>query len=155
MGRRGVAFDGLSLFRYRKLSISRLEWSSSAGLTVAESELRDLLRGGGASPPSSDSPLEARLVRVPPRFSHNYYRLGIRFGGVHRTQATFVCVLKMFTNPFSPRIYLALLIYEEISVSSPRFHTEPTFKKKNTKKQDSCTSAKTDTNNDCHQLILV
>lgn len=61
-----------------------MEWSSSAGLTVAERELRDLLRGGGASPPSSDSPLEARLVRVPPRFSHNYYRW-LRVGGAQRT----------------------------------------------------------------------
>lgn len=48
------------------------EWCSSAGRMVVGRELRDLLRGGGASPPSSDSLLEARLMRVPPRFSHDY-----------------------------------------------------------------------------------
>lgn len=40
------------------------------GRWVVGRELRDLLRGGGTSPPSSDSPLEARLMRVPPRFCH-------------------------------------------------------------------------------------
>lgn len=48
------------------------EWCSSAGRRVAGRELRDLLRGGGASPPSSDSLLEARLMHVPLRFSHDY-----------------------------------------------------------------------------------
>jgi len=48
------------------------EWCSSAGLKVVDTELRDLLRGGGASPPSSDSLLEARLMRVPPRFLYYY-----------------------------------------------------------------------------------
>lgn len=53
--------------------MSALVWCSSAGRGVVGIELRDLLRGGGASPPSSDSPLEARLMRVSPRFSHDYY----------------------------------------------------------------------------------
>lgn len=38
--------------------------AAAAGLWVVVRELRDLLRGGGASPPSSDSPLEARLVTL-------------------------------------------------------------------------------------------
>lgn len=68
------------------------ECCSSAGRRVADRELRDLLRGGGASPPSSDSLLEARLMRVSPRFSHDYCspeitvdddltRLGLRWRG--------------------------------------------------------------------------
>lgn len=73
-----------------------LVWCSSAGRRVAGRELRDLLRGGGASPPSSDSPLEARLMHVSPRFSHDYCPpdiFGVRFeAGVRtRTQPQLRC----------------------------------------------------------------
>lgn len=118
--------------------MSSLSWCSSAGLWVVGRELRDLLRGGGASPPSSDSPLEARLMRVPPRFFVRLLSRKLCAGGARPPggAATQLC-------PRGPSV-------QGGRVSASRRRRAWDRRREIRAKQDSCATAKTDTNNDCH-----